>query len=55
MSRSTEQCGCLTTDYLPLTDVRYSGVETVLFPKLKFIRTRVYYIEGYEGIFDSHL
>ena len=57
MSRSikkNEKCGCETTEYLPLTDARYSGVETVLFPKLKFIRTRVYLVQDLEyGIFDT--
>ncbi len=57
MSRSTkknERCGCEATEYLPLTDARYSGVETVLFPKLKFIRTRVYLIQDPEyGVFDT--
>jgi len=57
MSRSTKNvrqpCGCLTEEYLPLTDVRYSGVEVVLFTKLKFIRVRVYYSEGAEGTFDT--
>lgn len=57
MSRSikkNERCGCETTEYLPLTDVRYSGVEAVLFPKLKFIRTRVYWTQDPEyGVFDT--
>lgn len=57
MSRSTkknEKCGCETTEYLPLTDARYSGVETVLFPKLKFIRTIVYWTQDPEcGVFDT--
>ena len=57
MSRSIKNvwqpCGCLTEEYLPLTDVRYSGVEVVLFTKLKFIRVRVYYSEGAEGTFDT--
>ena len=57
MSRSTkknEKCGCETEEYVPLTDARYSGVETVLFPKLKFIRTRVYLVQDLEyGIFDT--
>lgn len=54
MSRSikkNERCGCETIEYLPLTDARYSGVETVLFPKLKFIRTRVYWTQ--DSIFDT--
>ena len=57
MSRSTkknEKCGCEAAEYLPLTDVRYSGVEAVLFPKLKFIRTRVYWTQDPEyGVFDT--
>lgn len=57
MSRSikkNEKCGCEAAECLPLTDVRYSGVETVLFPKLKFIRTRVYWTQDPEcGVFDT--
>lgn len=57
MSRSTkknERCGCEVAEYLPLTDARYSGIETVLFPKLKFIRTRVYWTQDLEcGVFDT--
>lgn len=57
MSRSTknsQKCGCRTTDYLPLTDARYSGVELVLFPKSKMLRARVYWTQDIEyGIFDT--
>ena len=49
-----KECKCRTGKCIPLTDVNYSGVETVLFPKLKFIRTRVYLTEDSEcGIFDT--
>ena len=49
-----KECKCRIGEYILLTDVRYSGVETVLFPKLKFIRTRVYWTQDPEyGIFDT--
>lgn len=57
MSRSikkNKKCGCETTEYLPLTDARYSGVELVLFPKSKMLRARVYWTQDIEyGIFDT--
>lgn len=49
--KKNERCGCEAAEYLPLTDARYSGVETVLFPKLKFIRIRVYWTQ--DSIFDT--
>lgn len=57
MSRSInvrQPCGCLTEEYLPLTDARYSGIEMALFPKSKMMRTRVYWTQDIEyGIFDT--
>lgn len=57
MSRSikkNEECPCRTKDYVPLTDVRYSGIETVLMPRLGVLRTRVYYTTDIEmGVFDT--
>jgi hypothetical protein len=57
MSRSIKKdqnCWCTETEYLSLNDPHYSGIEMVLFPRSKMIRTRVYWTQDIEhGIFDT--
>ena len=48
-----EKCKCLTEEWFPIMNLEYSGIETIIFPRLKILRVRSYYNEGPNGLFDT--